>query len=41
MTDRAGSWTLYGPTGVTGRLILKEALARGHRPRLAKACSWF
>jgi short subunit dehydrogenase-like uncharacterized protein len=28
-------WVLYGPTGVTGRLVLAEALARGHRPVLA------
>ncbi len=28
-------WLLYGPSGVTGRLVLAEALARGHRPVLA------
>jgi saccharopine dehydrogenase (NAD+, L-lysine-forming) len=27
-------WALYGATGVTGRLILGRALARGHRPAL-------
>jgi short subunit dehydrogenase-like uncharacterized protein len=28
-------WMLYGAYGTTGRLILDEALARGHRPLLA------
>jgi short subunit dehydrogenase-like uncharacterized protein len=28
-------WLLYGATGYTGRLIINEALARGHRPVLA------
>jgi len=28
-------WLLFGATGVTGRLILKAALSRGHRPVLA------
>lgn len=27
-------WALFGATGVTGRLVLERALARGHRPRL-------
>src|SRR5262249_32227610 len=34
MTMRAG-WMLYGAYGKTGRLILDEALRRGHRPLLA------
>ncbi len=29
------SWLLYGANGYTGRLIIEEALARGHRPILA------
>ncbi len=29
-----GTWGLIGPTGVTGRLVLDEALARGHQPVL-------
>src|SRR3954462_7534158 len=28
-------WLLYGAYGMTGRLILDEALRRGHRPVLA------
>jgi short subunit dehydrogenase-like uncharacterized protein len=28
------SWGIYGATGVTGRLIVAEAVARGHRPVL-------
>jgi len=28
-------WVLYGPTGVTGRLVLAAAIARGLRPVLA------
>jgi len=31
----ATQWMLYGAYGVTGRLILEEALQRGHRPVLA------
>src|SRR5512143_3321508 len=31
----ARSWMLYGAYGRTGRLILDEALRRGHRPVLA------
>jgi short subunit dehydrogenase-like uncharacterized protein len=27
-------WAFYGATGVTGRMILERALARGHRPTL-------
>jgi short subunit dehydrogenase-like uncharacterized protein len=30
----AVSWGIYGATGVTGRLIVAEAVARGHRPVL-------
>src|SRR5215813_6884755 len=29
------SWMIYGAYGVTGRLIVEEALRRGHRPVLA------
>jgi short subunit dehydrogenase-like uncharacterized protein len=29
------TWMLYGATGYTGRLIAREAVARGHRPLLA------
>src|SRR5689334_15004153 len=29
------TWMLYGAYGMTGRLILDEALRRGHRPILA------
>src|SRR3954469_12109924 len=29
------NWMLYGAYGTTGRLILDEALRRGHRPVLA------
>src|SRR3954469_1742105 len=29
------NWMLYGAYGTTGRLILDEALRRGHRPLLA------
>src|SRR4029079_5489239 len=29
------SWMLYGAYGTTGRLIVDEALRRGHRPVLA------
>ena len=29
------TWMLYGAYGMTGRLILDEALRRGHRPVLA------
>lgn len=32
--DRSGSWAIFGATGVTGRLVLEEALRRGHRPTL-------
>ncbi len=28
-------WMVYGAYGVTGRLIVEEALRRGHRPVLA------
>lgn len=28
-------WLLYGATGLTGRMILERAIARGHRPSLA------
>src|SRR4051812_414940 len=31
----AARWMLYGATGTTGRLILDEALRRGHRPLVA------
>src|SRR6478672_6534556 len=34
MTTRS-EWMLYGAYGSTGRLILDEALRRGHRPVLA------
>jgi short subunit dehydrogenase-like uncharacterized protein len=33
--ERQPSWMLYGAYGTTGRLILDEALRRGHRPLLA------
>jgi len=33
--DRQSTWMLYGAYGRTGRLILDEALRRGHRPVLA------
>src|SRR5215468_1916600 len=29
------TWMLYGAYGMTGRLIVDEALRRGHRPLLA------
>jgi short subunit dehydrogenase-like uncharacterized protein len=29
------TWTIYGANGYTGRLIVAEAVARGHRPVLA------
>ena len=31
----ADPWMLYGANGYTGRLIINEAMARGHRPLLA------
>jgi len=31
----ATNWMLYGAYGTTGRLIVDEALRRGHRPVLA------
>src|SRR5262249_56749126 len=33
--SRQPNWMLYGAYGRTGRLILDEALRRGHRPVLA------
>ena len=33
MADLA--WMLYGVTGKTGRLVLEQALERGHRPTIA------
>src|SRR5262249_16010738 len=37
MSDQTArsNWILYGAYGTTGRLILDEALRRGHRPVLA------
>ena len=35
MTAARSEWMLYGAYGKTGRLILDEALRRGHRPMLA------
>jgi short subunit dehydrogenase-like uncharacterized protein len=35
MTAARSEWMLYGAYGKTGRLILDEALRRGHRPVLA------
>lgn len=32
---REAPWLVYGPAGVTGRLVVEEALRRGHRPLLA------
>jgi short subunit dehydrogenase-like uncharacterized protein len=34
-TPTRSDWMLYGAYGSTGRLILDEALRRGHRPILA------
>jgi len=34
-SPRPSNWMLYGAYGTTGRLILDEALRRGHRPLLA------
>ena len=34
-TSTRSNWMLYGAYGTTGRLILDEALRRGHRPLLA------
>jgi len=34
-TTTRSNWMLYGAYGATGRLILEEALRRGHRPVLA------
>src|SRR6516164_1896439 len=34
-TEQRSNWMLYGAYGRTGRLILDEALRRGHRPLLA------
>jgi short subunit dehydrogenase-like uncharacterized protein len=34
-TSSRSNWMLYGAYGTTGRLILDEALRRGHRPVLA------
>ena len=34
-TPTRSNWMLYGAYGSTGRLILDEALRRGHRPVLA------
>jgi short subunit dehydrogenase-like uncharacterized protein len=34
-TQARTNWMLYGAYGSTGRLILEEALRRGHRPMLA------
>ncbi len=35
MTPERSEWMLYGAYGKTGRLILDEALRRGHKPLLA------
>src|SRR6185369_2237524 len=35
MTTPFSNWMLYGAYGTTGRLILDEAMRRGHRPLLA------
>ncbi len=35
MTPERSEWMLYGAYGKTGRLILDEAVRRGHKPRLA------
>jgi short subunit dehydrogenase-like uncharacterized protein len=35
MTSARSEWILYGAYGKTGRLVLDEALRRGHRPVLA------
>ena len=35
MNATQSDWMLYGAYGATGRLILEEALRRGHRPLLA------
>lgn len=35
MTPARSEWMLYGAYGTTGRLVLDEALRRGHRPVLA------
>ena len=35
MTTARSAWMLYGAYGKTGRLVLDEALRRGHRPVLA------
>jgi len=35
LANRRSGWMLYGAYGTTGRLILEEALRRGHRPLLA------
>jgi saccharopine dehydrogenase (NAD+, L-lysine-forming) len=32
--DHFRNWALYGATGVTGQLVLAEAILRGHRPTL-------
>src|SRR5688572_19213897 len=31
----SNTWMIYGATGYTGRLIVQEAVARGHKPILA------
>lgn len=35
MTDRSRPWMIYGAYGFTGRLVVEEAVRRGHRPVLA------
>src|SRR6185295_10485831 len=37
MTAPRTNWILYGAYGTTGRLILDEAMRRGHRPVLGQA----
>jgi short subunit dehydrogenase-like uncharacterized protein len=32
---RDAPWVIYGATGVTGRMVVEKALARGHRPILS------
>jgi short subunit dehydrogenase-like uncharacterized protein len=35
LDGKRGTWMIYGANGYTGRLVVKEAVKRGHRPILA------
>src|SRR4051812_1018587 len=35
MAPSSDDWVLYGATGYTGKLLVEEAVQRGHKPALA------